>query len=74
MEITVKLFAMFRIGRFAAETKRYEPGATPGDIVSELRIPEKEVGIVMVNSRHAKLDQRLFDGDTLALFQLLGGG
>ncbi|CAG0984703.1 hypothetical protein GEOBC_02028 [Geobacteraceae bacterium] len=74
MEITVKLFAMFRVGRFAAVTKRYEPGATPANITSELNIPEKEVGIVLVNSRHAKLDHRLLDGDTLSLFPLVGGG
>lgn len=74
MEITVKLFAMFRVGRFAAVTKRYEPGATPANIACELHIPEKDVGIVLVNSRHTKLDHRLLDGDTLSLFPLVGGG
>ena len=74
MEVTVKLFAMFRVGRFAATTKRYQEGITPADIASELKIPEKELGIVLVNSRHAKLDHRLFEGDTLSLFPLVGGG
>jgi molybdopterin converting factor small subunit len=74
MEITVKLFAMFRVGRFAATTQKYREGVTPADIASELKIPEKEVGIVLVNGRHAKLDHRLFAGDTLSLFPLVGGG
>ncbi|ABB31284.1 thiamine S protein [Geobacter metallireducens RCH3] len=74
MEITVKLFAMFRVGRFAAGTYKYRDGITPADIAGELKIPEKDVGIVLVNSRHAKLDHRLFEGDTLSLFPLVGGG
>ncbi|AJE02735.1 MoaD/ThiS family protein [Geobacter pickeringii] len=74
MEITVKLFAMFRVGRFAATTNKYRDGITPADIAGELKIPEREVGIVLVNSRHAKLDHRLFDGDILSLFPLVGGG
>ncbi|WP_298269965.1 MoaD/ThiS family protein [Geobacter sp.] len=74
MEITVKLFAMFRVGRFAATTKKYQPGISPVDITTELNIPEKEVGIVLVNGRHARLDHRLLDGDILSLFPLVGGG
>ena len=37
-------------------------------------LPVPELGIIMVNSRHARLDRELSDGDTLALFPLLGGG
>jgi molybdopterin converting factor small subunit len=29
---------------------------------------------MMVNNRHVKLDRVLIEGDTLALFPLLGGG
>uniref|UniRef100_A0A831UE14 MoaD/ThiS family protein n=1 Tax=Geobacter metallireducens TaxID=28232 RepID=A0A831UE14_GEOME len=74
MEITVKLFAMFRIGRFAAARKQCEPGTVPADIANGLNIPEKDIGIVLVNGRHARLDHQLSDGDTLSLFPLVGGG
>ena len=74
MEITVKLFANFRIGRFAANSKRLPGATTVSDIVRQLRIPEEQIGIVMLNNRHAPLSQELHDGDTLALFPLVGGG
>ena len=74
MDITVKLFATFRIGRFAENRKRFSLGTTIADIVRELHIPEEQIGIIMLNSRHAQLAQQLSDGDQLAIFPLLGGG
>ncbi len=74
MQITVKLFASFRIGRFVAMPQSYPADTTVGKIVSELHIPEAEVGVVLINSRHAELRQRLNEGDTLSLFPLVGGG
>ncbi len=74
MKIAVKLFATFRQGRFAVEDREYPPGTTVGRIVAELGIPEQQLGIILVNSRHAKLDRSLGDGDTVAIFPLLGGG
>ncbi|AJE03077.1 MoaD/ThiS family protein [Geobacter pickeringii] len=74
MNITVKLFATFRTGRFDIESRDYAEGTTVADVVRELSLAEKELGIMLVNSRHVKLDHRLAEGDTLALFPLLGGG
>ena len=74
MHVTVKLFATFRSGRFIAETIQYPAGTTVADIAKALQIPEKDLGIMLVNSRHVKLPHTLSDGDTLALFPLLGGG
>lgn len=74
MTVTVKLFASFRTGRFSIQTCEYPECPTVGDIVTALAIPVTELGIMLVNSRHVKLDHRLADGDTLALFPLLGGG
>ncbi|ABQ25398.1 MoaD/ThiS family protein [Geotalea uraniireducens] len=74
MKITVKLFATFRVGRFAEVTRDYPPGTRVGDIIEELNIPEKEVGMIMLNNRHAEPEQELHDGDNLALFPLVGGG
>lgn len=74
MNITVKLFASFRAGRFEIETRDYPAGTTVADVADSLNLPQAELGIMMINSRHVKLDRRLEDGDTLALFPLLGGG
>ena len=45
-----------------------------GAIVNELAIPVEEVGVILINGRHASLDQTVAEGDTLSLFPLVGGG
>ena len=74
MRITVKLFATFRKGRFDAEVREVPGGATVSRVVEEVGLPVKEIGIVLVNGRHANLWRPLADGDTLAIFPLVGGG
>jgi molybdopterin converting factor small subunit len=74
MKITVKLFASFQKGRFTIEQRDYSELTTVAEVVRGLAIPEQELGIMLVNSRHVKPDQVLAEGDTLALFPLLGGG
>lgn len=74
MKITVKLFATFRLGRFELEVRDYPPGTTVGHIVEELQLPRTQLGILLVNSRHVALDRQLVDGETLAIFPLVGGG
>jgi molybdopterin synthase sulfur carrier subunit len=74
MNVTVKLFASFRTGRFDIETVVYPTGTTVADVADSLKLPRSELGIMMINSRHVKLERVLAEGDTLALFPLLGGG
>lgn len=74
MQITVKLFATFRVGRLGEETRDYPPGTCIAEVIRDLRIPEKEIGMIMLNNRHAEPDQQLHEGDNLALFPLVGGG
>ena len=74
MNVTVKLFASFRAGRFEIETGDYPAGTTVADVADSLKLPHAELGIMMVNNRHVKLERVLVEGDTLALFPLLGGG
>lgn len=74
MKITIKLFASFRAGRFTIEDREYPGGVTVAGVVADLALPEEELGIMLVNSRHVRLDHVLTNGDTLALFPLLGGG
>lgn len=74
MKVTVKLFASFRTGRTPIELCEYPPGTTVADVALQKGIPVAELGIMMINSRHVKLDRELEEGDVLALFPLLGGG
>lgn len=74
MQIKVKLFASFRDGRFKEELREYEEGTTPGDIIAALGIDLEEVGVIMVNSRHADADRPLSEKDNLAIFPVIGGG
>jgi molybdopterin synthase sulfur carrier subunit len=73
MRITVKLFATFRKGRFDVEVREVPPGTTVGNVVEEMRLPGS-VGVLFVNSRHADPSRELSEGDTLAIFPLVGGG
>jgi molybdopterin converting factor small subunit len=74
MKITVKLFATFRLGRFDIETRDYPVGTKVGQVVDELELSRDKLGILMVNSRHVDLERVLADGETLAIFPLVGGG
>jgi len=74
MKVTVKLFASFRSGRFDIETVDYPAGTSVADVADRLKLPQSELGIMLVNNRHVKLERVLVEGDILALFPLLGGG
>lgn len=74
MQITVKLFASFRAGRFYEAKREYALGTTVHDVIQQLEIPLSEIGMIMVNGRHAQPEHPLQDGMSLSLFPLLGGG
>jgi len=74
MQVTVKLFASFQAGRFDRGLREYPEQTTIGSVIRELNIPESEVGILLLNAVHADSQQTLKDGDTLAIFPLVGGG
>ena len=74
MKMTVKLFASFQEGRFKKEEREYPDQTRISTILEELKVPEAEVGILLVNSVHAKPDKVLADGDVLSIFPLVGGG
>jgi sulfur-carrier protein len=74
MQITVKLFAMFRNGRFKVAEQRRPEGIACREIVLDLGLTEAEIGIALVNGRHVSLERCLEEGDTLSLFPLVGGG
>ncbi len=76
INITLKLFAQYRDGRFKVEKRVHKSGTTPQNIIDELGITKDKLplGVLMVNSKHEKEEYILQEGDTLALFPKIGGG
>ena len=74
MELEIKLFANLR--KFNPELERIEvdEGTTIRQLFDEAGIPPSEVAIVLVDGRHATLDQPLHDGETVAAFPPIAGG
>lgn len=74
MEIEIKLFASLRVDRFKAAVREYPLATKIGQVAGELDIPEREIGIVLLNGQHASLADALEDGDVLSLLPLVDGG
>jgi molybdopterin converting factor small subunit len=74
MLLTVKLFATLRNGRFEVSQLERPPGTTLASLVESLRIPPGEIGVLLVNGRHAELDHVPAAGQTVSIFPLVGGG
>ena len=74
MKITIKLFATFRDGRFKEEQRDVPEGAVLRQVVADVGIVEREIGMTLVNGCHAPLEQVLRDGDNIFLFPMLTGG
>jgi molybdopterin converting factor small subunit len=74
MQITVKLCASYRVGRFKEAVRDYPAGCLVGDLLQTLCFTGKPPGIILLNGMPAALDTELHDGDTVALFPLVSGG
>lgn len=74
MDIEIKLFAMFRKERFAEKTISFSDGALVRDVLTYLKIPQKEVGILLLNGRSARYEQKLNENDSISIFPAIAGG
>jgi len=74
MTVKVKLFANLRKQRFKESDLTCEEGALLSDLLDTLKIEKKRIGILLVNGRDAKLNQKLTTGDTVSIFPAVGGG
>ncbi len=73
--ISVKCFATLAEYQPAdPELVTVPEGATAGDVIDQLAVPREEVQIIFVNSRHAKPETVLQEGDKVGLFPAVGGG
>ena len=45
-----------------------------GALAEKIGLPLEEIKIIMLNGRHAKLEQTVSDGDRVGYFPAVGGG
>ena len=74
MELEIKLFANLRKFNPLLDKIKLDEGTTVLELLERAGIPPSEVAIVLVDGRHAKLDQPLRDGETVAVFPPIAGG
>ncbi|PLX90858.1 MAG: molybdopterin synthase sulfur carrier subunit [Desulfuromonas sp.] len=74
MKIHVKLYGVFRIGRFKEEKVIVPDGTRVQDLVEQLALSTALLGIILVNGRHSDAQCSLQDGDIVSLLPVLDGG
>lgn len=74
MDVTVKLFASLRPGRFGERIINFNQECTVERAIQDLGIPPDQVSIMLVNDRPVDSVYPLSAGDVLSLFPPLGGG
>ncbi|MCL1939834.1 MAG: MoaD/ThiS family protein [Desulfovibrionaceae bacterium] len=52
----------------------WERPISTGALAEKIGLPLKEIKIVMLNGRHANLEQMVNDGDRVSYFPAVGGG
>ena len=74
MVIKVKLFAMFREGRFDEKELELPQGGSLADLMEHLKIPKKDSKVLLVNGLSASVKDKLSDADVVAIFPMIAGG
>jgi sulfur carrier protein len=74
MQVTVKLFATLRQGRFDIDKFDLPSQTKVIDVIQRIGVPQKEVTLIFINGRHGDFTSELHEGDTLAMFPPVGGG
>ena len=74
MRVTVKLYASLQNGRSGEEALEVPEGSPVRRVAADLGIAAGQVGILLVDGRHGKLDDVLRPGACVSLFPPIGGG
>ncbi len=74
MVVTVRLFAMFREGRFDEKELELPGGSSVDDLLEHLAIGEKDSKVLLVNGLSASVEDELSDADVVAIFPMIAGG
>jgi len=74
MQLEIKLFASLQKYMPNVEKVELDGNCTVLDLLKKIGISSSEVAITLVNGRHVKLEQRLNEGETVAMFPPIAGG
>ena len=74
MKLEIKLFASLQKFMPNAEKIELDDNSTVHDLLEKIGINSSEIAITLVNGRHVDLDQRLHEGETVAIFPPIAGG
>lgn len=74
MQVTVKLFATLREGRFKVQKVELDEGSLVIDVIKKYDLLKEAIAICYINGRDAGNEYVLHDGDTISLFPPVGGG
>ena len=74
MKVKVKLFASLQEFGPRIQDMELPEGALLEDLLEKLRFPDGLPLLKIVNGRHVSLQQRIRDGDEVALFPPIAGG
>lgn len=74
MQLTIRLSASLRTGRFQERTLEMPEGATLAQLIDAIEVPENAIGILLVNGKHALHEDPLHAGDHVHLLPPIGGG
>lgn len=74
MVVEVRLFATLRESRLKKREMGLTKKSSLDDLLEDLKISEKELGILFVNGRNAASEYTLAPHDVVSIFPSLGGG
>jgi len=74
MEIEVRLFATFRVGRWSSKRLSFPEEIQIIDVLNFLQIKKEDLALALVNGSYKEVDEKLKDGDILAIFPPVAGG
>ncbi len=74
MVVEIRLFATFRKDHFKKKELELPEGCSLTDLLERLKIPQGQVGIILVNGRDATMKSTLSEHDVVSVFPLMGGG
>ncbi len=74
MVVEVRLFASFREGRFKEKELELPEGSLLGDLLTQLKIEQKDAKITIVNGTSVSAGHKLSEHDVIAIFPPIAGG
>jgi len=74
MKLEIKLFGSLQKFMPNVEKVELDDNCTGLDLLKKIGISSSEVTITLVNDRHVQLDQKLHEGERVAIFPPIAGG